>query len=98
MIKEEVFGHESRPFPTGWRGKRIADIDLTVLDCDGIAHILTMVEANGVVSSRSKKSIRECIQQFRTVMPELPGDVQPYFGELGSLLEKTAHQIGIREE
>lgn len=81
-FKKLVNEHDQSTFPVECYGKSINDTSLTVLNSEITSRLLTLVETEGQLSSRSKKELLIYQIQLQEILPELNGNAKNYFENL----------------
>ena len=78
--------HSKRNFPAGHRGKKINDIDLTVMDSDLSTCVLTFINTGGTLGPRLRLVREKGLEDLEVVVAGLEGEGRAYFEEVQEML------------
>ncbi|MCB0317515.1 MAG: hypothetical protein KDD56_02075 [Bdellovibrionales bacterium] len=81
-ISSQWLIHESKPFPAGCRNKKIADTNLTLLESDIAANILTFINTNGKLVGRRRAELECQVELLTDSILDLTEEARSYFDEL----------------
>ena len=92
-IEERWNKHAAVPFPEGLRGREVAGVNLTVLESELSACVLTAIETGGVLGIRMRGMYDAGVSKLAEVIPQLSGEAQAYFRNLQSILEELEGKL-----
>lgn len=88
---------ERRPFPAGHRGKVVQGHDLTTLESEAGAFILTLTHGEPL-GARQRNVIVEINDRLTSIIAELEGDGKSYFKQLQRVLRLAIDTISPSQE
>ena len=92
-LEQRWLAHQSKPFPSGYRSKRIAGTNLTLLQADLGACIMAACQTGGALGPRLKQTFESSLKILRQVVNELEGEPQAHFREMQALAEELAKNL-----
>ena len=90
MIVEILETHSAAPFPEGYRGREVANVDLATLDAD-VAALASSYLANRGLGEAQRLILEGCASDAERLVPLLVGDARTYFARVHELASAVLH-------
>ncbi len=82
-VQELWNAHESTPFPTGYRSKKIDGVSITVIESEVAGYILTYTATGGSLGSRQVISLKNNLTTLNRIIDEAETEeAKNYFNAL----------------
>jgi hypothetical protein len=90
VIVEMLETHYAAPFPEGYRGREVANVNLAMLDADVAALASSYLSSRGL-SAAQRLILEGCASDAERLLPLLVGDARTYFARVHELASAVLH-------